>query len=56
LFGRARPFLRPDLPIRRAPRADAVKDAIGTGESRRDASWTAASTALSSSIKEANTS
>src|ERR1700736_6851587 len=28
LFDRSRPFLRPDLPIGRAPRADAVQDAI----------------------------
>jgi len=31
LCSTARLFLRPDLPIGRAPRTDAVQDAIGTG-------------------------
>jgi hypothetical protein len=51
LFDRSRPFLRPDLPIGRAPRTDAVQDALWHRRSRREASWTASSTALVSVIK-----
>src|SRR5216683_2900958 len=50
-FDRKRPFLRPDLPIGKAPRADAVQDAVRHRRSRREASWTASSTALLSHKK-----